>query len=65
MAIHQRREVAHYLDENAEALVGDMESVYTLSGGLTFSFTIADYYSVPTVEVRHEYVALNRERVGE
>ncbi|MBQ3301617.1 MAG: hypothetical protein IJH04_05695 [Eggerthellaceae bacterium] len=65
MAVHQLREVARYLDEHAEALCGDMESVAVLNGGLTFSFTLADFYSVPTVEVRHEYIALNREEVSD
>ena len=63
MAVCQLRDVARYLDEHAEALCGDMESVAVLNGGLTFSFTLADFYSVPTVEVRHEYIALNREKV--
>ena len=63
MAVHQLREVARYLEENAEALVGDLESLAVLNGGLSFSFTIADFYRVPTVEVKHEFIALNSERI--
>lgn len=49
------REVARYLDAHAESLVGDMDSVFVLDGGLRFSFVLSSN-TVPTVEVARECI---------
>jgi len=59
-AAYRLREVAHYLDDNAEALVGDLDSIYVLEDGLRFSFVLEDRNTVPTVAVTRECIVLNR-----
>lgn len=59
-AAYRLREVARYLDENAEKLVGDLDSVHVIEGGLRFSFEITDDCSIPTVKVEKECIVLNK-----
>ena len=55
-AVKQLRDIARYLDEHAEAIVGDMDNVYILEGGLRVSFPLLDDASVPTLTVTHEHL---------
>jgi len=57
-AVAQLREIAHYLDEHAESIVGDMDNVYILEGGLRVSFPILDDASIPTLTVTREHLVM-------
>lgn len=59
-AAYRLREVAKYLNENAEKLVGNLDSIYVIEGGLRFSFEITDDCSIPTVKVEKECIVLNK-----
>lgn len=59
-AVEQLRTIAHYLDEHAESIVGDMDDVYILEGGLRVSFPLLDDASVPTLTVTHEHLVMRR-----
>ena len=55
-AAAQLRTVAHYLDEHAESIVGDLDNVYILEGGLRVSFTLLYDASIPTLTVTREHL---------
>lgn len=57
---YRLREVARYLDENAEALIGDMEVLIASGEGLSFAFVLTDELVAPSVKVGHEYMVINR-----
>lgn len=59
-AAEQLREIAHYLDANAEAIIGDIDSIYVLEGGLHIAFTLLDNQSVPILEVTKECIVYER-----
>lgn len=59
-AAEQLREVAHYFDANAEAIIGDLDSIYVLEGGLRISFALLDNQSVPILEVTKECIVYER-----
>jgi len=59
-AVQQLRNIAHYLDEHAESIVGDMDNVYILEGGLRVSFPILDDSSIPTLTVTREHLVYRK-----
>ena len=59
-AAEKRRDVARYLDAHAESLVGDLDSIYVIEGGLRFSFTLEDCECIPTIEVTRECIVYER-----
>ena len=59
-ATEQLREVARYLYANAEAIIGDIDSIYVLEGGLRISFALFDNKSIPTLEVTKECIVYER-----
>ena len=61
-AAAQLREVADYLSNNAEAIVGDIDSIYVLEGGLRISFTLLENQSIPTLEVSKECIVYERQQ---
>lgn len=60
-AASQLREVAAFLDRNAEALVGDMDSTYVLDTGLRFEFYVLERDSIPTVKVTKVHYVMGKE----
>lgn len=58
-AAEQLREVARFMDANAESLVGDLDSVYVLDTGLRFSFVL-EHGTIPTIEVTREVLVHER-----
>ena len=60
-ATAQLREVARYLDAHAEELIGDMDSVYVIEGGLRFTFELGNHETIPTVEVSKEFIVYERD----
>ena len=61
-AAERLREVARYIDAHAESLVGDLDGVYVIEGGLRFSFTLSHGQSIPTIEVAKEYIVYERQQ---
>jgi len=61
IAAEKLREVARYLDTNAESLVGDLDGIYILEGGLHFSFTLLEHDRIPTIKVTRECIVLERQ----
>lgn len=61
-AAEKIREVARYIDAHAESLVGDLDGVYVLEGGLRFSFALLHDQSIPTIEVTKEYIVYERQQ---
>ena len=59
-AADKLREVARYMLNNADALVGDLDSVYIIEGGLRFSFELCDDQSIPTITVTRECIVYER-----
>lgn len=59
-AAEQLREVARFMDANAESLVGDLDSVYVLDAGLRFSFVLLEHDTIPTIEVTREVLVHER-----
>ena len=59
-AAEQLREVARFMDANAESLVGDLDSVYVLDTGLRFSFVLLERDTIPTIEVTREVLVHER-----
>ena len=59
-AAEQLREVARFMDANAESLVGDLDSVYVLDTGLRFAFVLLEHGSIPTIEVTREVIVHER-----
>lgn len=59
-AAGELRSVARFLDKNAEALVGDMDSTYVLDTGLRFEFSIMERGSIATVRVAKEHYAMSK-----
>lgn len=59
-AVSQLREVATFLDHNAEALVGDMDSTYVLDTGLHFEFNVLERDSIATVKVTKEHCVMSK-----
>lgn len=59
-AAEQLREVARFMDANAESLVGDLDSVYVLDTGLRFSFVLLEHGTIPTIEVTREVLVHER-----
>ena len=59
-AAEQLREVARFMDANAESLVGDLDSVYVLDAGLRFSFVLLEHDTIPTIEVTREVIVCER-----
>lgn len=58
-AVEIMRLYGEYISDNAEILVGDVDSPnYIADGGLTVTFTL-DSQRVPTVTVTHERLALS------
>lgn len=61
-AVYRLREYARYLDEHAEALIGDIDPLnYIIEDGIKVSFTIS-YGKVPHVNIEKEYLVLNKPR---
>ena len=56
LAARRLRETARFMDEHAESLVGDLDGIYVLDGGLRFSFTLLDEEVVPTITVTKEAI---------
>lgn len=57
-AVAQLKEYAHYIDSHAEAIIGDIDMPNAVSEcGIKISFTLTEY-SIPTVTVSKEYLAL-------
>lgn len=61
-AVAKLRETAEYIANNAESLVGDMDGVYVVEGGLRFEFTLCDDATIPTVTVTKEHIVYEREQ---
>lgn len=61
-AAEKLREVARYIDTHAESLVGDLDGVYVLEGGLRFSFVLLHDQSISTIEVSKEYIVYERQQ---
>ena len=61
-AAEQLRNVARYMIENADALVGDLDSVYVCEGGLRFSFELLDDACIPTINVTRECLVFERDK---
>lgn len=59
-AAEELRKVARYLEANAEALVGDCDSVFVLDTGLRVSFTLLEHDSIPTVTVTRECIVVDK-----
>ena len=54
-----------YIVDHAESMVGDVDPPnYVTEDCLRVSFTLADYNSVPTVEVTKEYIVIDALEVG-
>lgn len=60
LAAESLRDVARFLDKNAEALVGDMDSTYVLDKGLHFEFDVLRRDSIGTVKVSKEHFVMNK-----
>lgn len=59
-AVHLLREYARYLDEHADALIGDIEPPnYITDGGIKVSFTLC-LREFPHVSIEKEYLVLNQ-----
>lgn len=59
-AAEELRQVARYVDRHAESLVGDMDGIYVLEGGLRVSFTLLEHASIPTITVSRECLVYER-----
>lgn len=58
-AVHVLREYARYIDEHAEALVGDIDPPnYVAAGGIHVEFDIRED-ELPNVTVSKNYLVLN------
>lgn len=62
-AASQLREVAGFLYDNAEALVGDMDSTFVLDTGLHFEFNVMERDSIATVKVTKEHLVMGKRPV--
>lgn len=60
-AVDELRQVAAFLDANAEALVGDMDSTFVLDTGLRFEFRVMERDSIGTVKVTKEHFVMTKE----
>ena len=61
IAAGKLREVARYLDANAESLVGNLDNVFVVESGLRFSFTLLEHEHLPTITVTRECIVFERQ----
>lgn len=59
-AVRQLRLYAHYLDENADALIGSVDApAYVTTDGIRISFVLCQVDEVPTIEVSKTHIVLD------
>ncbi len=64
-AVYLLREYARYIDEHAEALIGDIDQPnYITADGIKVSFTLRND-EVPSVNVNKSFLVLNKPRESE
>ena len=56
-AVKQLRAYGRYMDENAEAIIGNIDKPnYVTEGGIRISFTLLEHDCIPTLDVNKEYI---------
>lgn len=60
-AVNELRAVAAFIDKNAEALVGDMDSTYIDDHGVYVSFKLLEHDSIPTLTISKAHLVWNKQ----
>lgn len=65
MLVHKVRELGRWLDANAEAVVGDVDSTYVTGDGFSISVDGLDPDSATTVTTRTKRIAIQKSGHGD
>ena len=64
-AVYLLREYARYIDEHAEALIGDIDQPNYITGdGIRLSFTLLENDAIPTLKVEKMHIVLGAIEIG-